>query len=180
MKRVALSLVALIAIAGVGSLAAQEGVRFGIGGGVLMPLGTYKDADKLGFLVGADATLWFPTAPVGIRVEGDFSQTSHKNGVGGHTTLYGGLAELVYAFGPKASPVRPYVLGGVGYMHGKVEVTGFGSASESKVTFGAGGGLAFKMGTGGTRAFVEARWQSFQTDPSLKMLPIRAGFRFGK
>lgn len=179
MKRVALTLVALISIAGAGSLSAQ-GTRFGIGGGLLMPLSDYKNADKMGFLVGADATMWLKGAPVGIRVEGDFSQTSHKNGVGGHTTLYGGLAELVYAFGPTASPVRPYLLGGVGYMHGKIEVTGLGSASESKVAFGAGGGLAFKMGTGGTRFFVEARWQSFQTDPSLKMIPIRAGFRFGK
>jgi opacity protein-like surface antigen len=177
MKRVALSLVALIAIAGAGSLSAQ-GTRFGIGGGLLMPLSDYKNADKMGFLVGADATMWLQGAPVGIRIEGDFSQTSHKNGVGGHTTLYGGLAELVYAFGPKVSPVRPYILGGVGYMHGKVEVTGLGSASESKAVFGAGGGLAFKMGTGGTRFFVEARWQSFQTSPSLKMIPIRAGFRF--
>lgn len=177
MRRITLSLVALIAIGG-GSLAAQN-VRFGIGGGLLMPLSDYKNADKMGFLVGADATLWLPAAPVGIRVEGDFSQTSHKNSVGGHTTFYGGLAELVYIFGPKASPVRPYILGGVGYMHGKVEITGLGSTSESKAAFGAGGGVAFKLGTGNTRAFVEARWQSFQSDPSLKMVPIRAGFRFG-
>ena len=180
MKRVALSLVVLLASACAGSLTAQQGVRFGVGGGLVIPLGDYKDADKVGFLAGADATLWFPTAPVGVRVEGDFSQTSHKNGFGGHSTLYSGLAELVYALGPKAAPVRPYLVGGVGYMHGEVEFTGFGSASQSRVAFGAGAGLAFTIGTGGTRAFVEARWQSFQSDPSLKMIPIRAGFRFGK
>ncbi len=179
MKRVILTLIALISIAGAGSLAAQS-VRFGIGGGLLMPLSDYKNADNTGFLVGADATLWLPAAPLGIRVEGDFSQTSHKSGVGGHTQFYGGLAELVYAFGRKASLVRTYILGGVGYLHEKLDITGLGSGSQSKAAFGAGGGLALKLGTGSTRAFVEARWQSFQqSGTALQMVPIRAGFRFG-
>jgi len=178
MKRVAPSLVVLIAIAVAGSLPAQ-GMRFGIGGGRLMPLSDYKGADQAGFLVGADATFWLPAA-VGIRVEGDFSQTSHKNGVGGHTILYSGLAELVWALGLKPSRVRPYLLGGVGYMHGRFATTVLGTGTQNKVVFGAGGGVAFKVGTGNARAFVEARWQSFQTSgTALKMIPIRVGFRFG-
>ena len=178
MKRVAASLVALITLAA-GSLTAQQGVRLGIGGGLLMPLSDYKDADKVGFLVGADATYWLSAAPVGIRVEGDFSQTSHENGVGGRTTLCSGLVELVYAFSPKGPSVHPYLLGGVGYMLGKFETTVLGTGTQNKVVFGAGGGLAFKFGTSGT-LFVEGRWQSFRSNPSLKMIPIRAGFRFGK
>lgn len=177
MKRIALSFVVLITI-GAGSLSAQ-GVRFGIGGGLLMPLSDYKTDNNAGFLVGADATLWLPGTPVGLRAEGEFSQTSHKARIGGHTTLYGGLAELVYAFGPKGSPVRPYILGGVGYLHAK-ETTNLASSSASKAAFGAGAGLALKLGTANTRAFVEARWQSFQSSTALTMIPIRAGLRFGK
>jgi outer membrane protein with beta-barrel domain len=175
MKRVALSLVALIAIAGAGSLSAQ-GMRLGIGGGLLFPLGTYKDFDKMGWVVGGDATYWFMSAPVGIRADVQYSQTSEKSGVGAHTTeIIGGLAEVVYALGKQADAVRPYILGGLGYYDVKVST----SASESKVGFGGGAGLAFKLGTSGTRFFVEGKYVSVSTSGgSTNFLPIRAGFRF--
>ena len=178
MKRVALSLVALITIAGAGSLSAQ-GVRFGIGGGLLMPLGTYKDFDKMGWVAGADATYWLMGAPVGIRADVQYSQTSEKSGVGAHTTkIIGGLAEVVYALGKKADPVRPYLLGGIGYYNVKVSVTG-ASASESKVGFGGGAGLAFKLGPSGARFFVEGKYVSVSTSGgSTNFLPIRVGVRF--
>lgn len=179
MKRMTFAILAVLSVAGVAGLSAQN-VRIGIGGGVLMPMSDYKDADKLGWLGGVDGTYWLAGAPVGIRVEGDYSQTSHKNNVGGHTSIIGGMAELVYAFGTSASPARPYLLGGVGYFHAKVEVTGIGSATENKVGYGLGGGVDLKVGTGSTHVFGEARYQSVQTSgTSLKMIPIRVGVRFG-
>ncbi len=180
MKRVILTLIALISIAGVGSLAAQ-GMRFGIGGGLLVPLGTYKDADKMGWLVGADATYWLLGAPVGIRADIQYSQTDSKSGITpSHTTkLIGGLAEAVYAFGKKADAVRPYILGGVGYYNVKIDVTGLGSGSTSKVGFGGGAGLAFKLGPSGARFFVEGKYVSVSTTGgSTNFLPVRAGIRF--
>ncbi len=180
MKRVAISLVALISIAGAGSLSAQ-GVRFGIGGGLLMPMGSYKDSDKMGWLVGGDATYWLMGAPVGIRADVQYSQTSSKSTISpSHTAkIIGGLAEVVYAFGKKADGVRPYLLGGIGFYNVKVDVTGLGSASSSKVGFGGGAGLAFKLGTGGTRFFIEGKYVSVSTSGgSTNFIPIRAGFRF--
>ena len=182
MKRVALMLVGLISFAGAGSLSAQ-GVRFGIGGGLVMPTGDYKTADKLGFLVGADATYWLMGAPVGIRVEGQYSQTSHKNGVDGNTKIIGGMGEVVYAFGTNKDQVRPYILGGIGLFNVKVTSPSFGiDTSVTKVGFGGGAGLAFKMGAGGTRFFVEGKFVSVSTGggSNTTFLPIRAGFRFGK
>jgi hypothetical protein len=182
MKRVALTLVALISVAGAGSLSAQ-GVRFGIGGGLVMPTGDYKTADKLGFLVGADATYWLMGAPVGIRVEGQYSQTSHKNGVDGHTKIIGGMGEVVYAFGTNKDQVRPYILGGIGLFNVKITSPSFGiDTSVTKVGFGGGAGLAFKLGAGGTRFFVEGKFVSVSTGggSNTTFLPIRAGFRFGK
>jgi hypothetical protein len=181
MKRVALSLVALIAIAGAGSLSAQ-GVRFGIGGGLVMPTGDYKTADKMGWLVGADATYWLMGAPVGIRIEGQYSQTSHKNGVDGNSKIIGGMGEVVYAFGTNKAQVRPYILGGIGLFNVKVTSPSFGiDTSVTKVGFGGGAGLAFKMGAGGTRFFVEGKFVSVSTGggSNTTFLPIRAGFRFG-
>ena len=181
MKRVALSLVALIAIAGAGSLSAQ-GVRLGIGGGLVLPTGDYKTVDKMGWLVGADATYWLMGAPVGIRVEGQYSQTSHKNGVDGNSKIIGGLGDLVYAFGQTNDQIRPYILGGVGIFNVKVTVPSASfDSSETKVGFGGGAGVAFKLGTGGTRFFVEGKFMTVSTSgSSTTFLPVRAGFRFGK
>ncbi|HET9708553.1 MAG TPA: outer membrane beta-barrel protein [Gemmatimonadales bacterium] len=182
MKRVALTVVALVSIAGAGSLSAQ-GVRFGIGGGLVMPTGDYKTADKMGFLVGADATYWLMGAPVGIRVDAQYSQTSHKNGVDGNSKIIGGMGEVVYAFGTNKAQVRPYILGGIGIFNVKVTSPSFGvDTSVTKVGFGGGAGVAFKMGAGGTRFFVEGKFVSVSTGggSNTTFLPIRAGFRFGK
>lgn len=179
MKRVALSLVALISIAGAGSLAAQ-GVRFGIGGGLLIPMGDYKNGDKAGILVGADGTYWLMGAPVGIRVAASYSQTSEKSGITAHKTkMIGGMGELVYAFGPNASPVRPYVFGGAGLFNVKLSAGG-ADTSETKIGFGGGAGLAFKVGTGSTRVFVEGRYMTVKPfGVTLPSLGVTAGLRFG-
>ena len=182
MKRVAFLLVTLISIAGAGSLSAQ-GVRFGIGGGLVMPTGDYKTADKMGFLIGADATYWLMGAPVGIRLDAQYSQTSHKNGVDGNSKIIGGLAEVVYAFGTDKAQIRPYILGGIGMFNVKVTVPSASfDTSVTKVGFGGGAGLAFKMGAGGTRFFVEGKFVTVSTGggSNTTFLPIRAGFRFGK
>ena len=179
MKRVALSLVALISIAGAGSLAAQ-GTRFGIGGGLLLPMGDYKNGDKAGFLVGADGTYWLTGGQVGVRVAASYSQTSEKSGLTAHKTkMIGGMGELVYAFGPKVSPARPYVFGGVGVFNVKLSASG-ADTSETKVGFGGGAGVAFKLGTGSTRLFVEGRYMTVKAfNVTLPSLGVTAGLRFG-
>jgi opacity protein-like surface antigen len=179
MKRVALMLVGLISIAGAGSLSAQ-GVRFGIGGGLLLPLSDYKTGDKSGFLVGADGTYWLTGSPVGIRIDASYSQTSEASGVPAHKTkMIGGMGELVYAFMKNADPVRPYVFGGVGLFNVKVSA-GAADTSETKVGFGGGAGLAFKLGTGSTRVFVEGRYATVKVfNTTLPSIGIKAGLRFG-
>ena len=158
------------------SLAPAQGIRYGAGVGLLMPLGDYKKLDKMGWVVAADVTKWMPGSMLGIRVEGSYSQTSH-DGATGNDKIIGGMADLVYAFGLQAAQMRPYVLGGVGYYNVKESVT---SSSESKVGFGFGAGVAFKMGAGSTRLFVEGKWTTVSTTgSSISFIPIRVGLRFG-
>jgi len=173
------ALVAALALAP--SLAPAQGIRYGAGVGLLMPLGDYKAADKMGWVAGADVTKWLTGGMLGVRVEGSYSQTSQASGVGAHSSkILGGMAALVYAFGTSADQRRPYVLGGLGCYNIKVDVTGLGSASESKVGFGLGAGLAFKMGAGSTRLFVEGKWTTVSTSgSSTSFVPIRVGLRFG-
>jgi opacity protein-like surface antigen len=180
MKRIAFCVLAVLSLAGVGGLSAQQGIRVGIGGGVQLPTGDYGNFDKMGWLIGGDVTYWLTGAPVGIRADVEYAQTSHKNNVDGNSKVIGGLAEVVYAFGTQADQLRPYILGGVGYYNVKVEVTGFPSASESKVGFGGGAGVAFKVGTGSTRVFIEGKFVSVSTSgSSTTFFPLRAGLRFG-
>lgn len=179
MKRMALVVSVLGLLAGAGNLSAQ-GFRIGLGGGVLIPTGDYGKADKLGWLVGGDATYWLLGAPIGIRADVQYSQTSEKSGVAPHTSkIIGGLAEVVYAFGQRKESIRPYIMGGVGYYNVKVDISGGASGSESKVGFGGGAGLAFKLGAGSTRFFVDGKFVSVPTTGgSSTFFPIRAGLRF--
>jgi opacity protein-like surface antigen len=179
MKRLLLAVFAVASFAGVGSLSAQ-GVRFGVGGGLLMPMGDYKTGDKAGLLVGADGTYWLSGDQIGIRLDASYSQTSEKSGVLAHKTkMIGGMGEVVYAFMTKADQIRPYLFGGIGLFNVKLSAGG-ADTSETKVGFGGGGGLAFKVGSGSTRIFVEGRYTSVKTfGTTLPFLGIKAGVRFG-
>lgn len=188
MKRMVFSVLAVLSLAGVAGLSAQEGLRIGIGGGAQLPTGDYGKADKMGWLIGGDVTYWLTGAPVGIRADVQYAQTSHKDqggvAIDGNSKVIGGLAEVVYAFGTSAEQLRPYVLGGVGYYNVKVKATvpGVGTfdGSESKVGFGGGAGVAFKVGTGSTRFFIEGKFVSVSTSgSSTTFFPLRAGLRFG-
>ncbi|MGH9895651.1 MAG: outer membrane beta-barrel protein, partial [bacterium] len=98
---------ALVLVA-VAAMPAQAQVRFGVGGGLLMPTGDYGTVDKMGFIGGVGVVLPIGTAPVAVRVEGTYSQTSH-DGIDGKTKIIGGMASLVYSFTAGGS-VTPYVL----------------------------------------------------------------------
>lgn len=176
MKRMVLGVLAIVCLVSARSLSAQN-ITFGVAGGLLMPMGDYNTADKPGFIVGAGVRIPIGTAPVAVRLEGTYSQTSH-DGIDGKTKIIGGMVSLVYAFQAGTS-VTPYVLGGIGYYNGKVTVPSQQiDVSESKVGFGGGAGLRFPMG--GASLFVEARYMSIQTSgSSLTYLPIIAGVSFG-
>ena len=178
MKRIRLAILALalglFATPGLGAQAQPtEGIRFGVGGGLTLPIGTYGDFDKAGWHV--MGVLQFPIgqSPLHGRVDAMYGQTSHDVG-SGNTTLTGATGDLLYHLGNRASSVRPYVLGGLGFYN----VDG-GGGSESKFAFGAGGGILFSIGT--MHAFLEGRYMSVQTSgSSLNFLPITLGLLFGQ
>ncbi len=166
---------ALVLFAGA-ALPAQAQVRFGVGAGLLMPMGDYGTADKMGFTAGAGVVVPLGTAPVAVRIEGTFSSTSH-DGIGGKSKILGGMASLVYSF-TGAGSVTPYVLGGLGYYSVKVDVTGLGSFDDSAIGFGGGGGLRFPMGS--ASLFAEARYMNISTTGgSTTFMPIIVGVSFG-
>lgn len=179
MKRFGLALLAVIALVAVAARpASAQSIRWGVGAGLLMPMGDYADFDKMGFTGGLGGTYWLP-AGVGIRADLSYGTTSEKSGLTAHTTkILGGMASVVYQFG-SAGP-KPYVMGGLGYSNIKVSAGGT-DVSESKVAFGFGAGVSLPMGTGGSRLFAETRYTSVSTTgSSTTFLPIVVGISFGK
>ena len=180
MKRLGLALVAValcFAAARPAMAQAVGSLRWGVNAGVLLPMGTYGDGDKMGFVGGLGATYWLPAGSIGVRGDLSYAQTSH-DGVSGNTKIMGGMASLVYALNPANAPARIMISGGVGMFNVKESVT---SASETKIGFGGGAAVAFKMGTGSTRLVLGTRFTSVSTSgSSITFLPITVGLTFGK
>lgn len=165
------------------SLAAQslgsKPVNFGIAGGMSAPTGDFGNAVKTGYNLSALLQFQAPLSPVSLRVEGQFQSFDAKN-VAANAQTIAGIANLVY-YVPSSSLVRPYLTGGLGLFHLKTTNTGTCvvdcSASENKLGFDLGGGLEFQLT--GMSTFVEADWQSIQTDGGAsRMIPIRFGIKF--
>ena len=180
MKRLGLALVAvaLCVVATRPAMAQAVGhLRYGVSAGVLLPMGTYGDGDKMGFVGGVGATYWLPTGSIGVRGDLSYSQTSHDPGPG-NSKIIGGMASLVYALNPASAPARIMISGGVGMFNVKESVS---SVSETKIGFGGGAAVAFKMGTGSTRLVLASRFTSVSTSgSSISFLPITVGLTFGK
>jgi|SRR5579859_2073854 len=184
---VALAAVALAVMPGVARAQATahntgnqptEGTLFGAGAGLILPSGNYGTADGLGWHLMGLVQMPLHNTPVHLRADLMFGQSSHKNNVGGSTTLVGGTVDALYHFGDRAASLRPYVLGGLGYYNVNVSVTGFGSASSSAIAFGLGGGVLFGLGRT-MHGFAEARYMSVQTSGTTSFLPITVGLMFG-
>lgn len=179
MKRIRLGILALAlglcATPGLGAQAQPtEGIRFGVGGGLTLPIGRYGDLDKGGWHVMGLIQFPISQSPIHARFDAMYGQTSHKSGLAsGSTTLTGATGDFLYHLGDRASTVRPYVLGGLGFYN-----VDAGGASESKLALGAGGGILFSIGT--MHAFLEGRYMSVQTSPSYTFLPITLGLMFGR
>src|SRR5256886_1461542 len=157
-----------LAVLGLASLVAtaearRQGTSFGLGGGLAAPTGDYGSVDKGGWHALAKVDFAIPMAPVGVRVEGLYGRTSHKDQSGtavpGNTQLAGGLASLVWNVPMPAPMFKPYVLAGAGVYHVKVS-TSLGDASETKLAYGGGAGGSF--GAGPARFFVEGRYLRVQ------------------
>jgi hypothetical protein len=151
-----------------------EGIRFGVGGGLILPTGDYGTVDKTGWHVLGLIQFPISQSPIHLRFDALYGSTSHKSGFGpGSTKLTGGTADLLYHLGDRRASVRPYILGGLGFFNVS------DGTSTSKFAFGGGGGILFGVGT--MHAFLEARYISIQASGgSLPFIPISVGVMFGQ
>jgi hypothetical protein len=159
-----------------------QGAEFSLGGGIDLPLGDFDDAAKLGFHGLAGVSVVPTNWPVGIQVDGNYSQFSDDTPADLKFQLIYGTANLVYKFKTsEESKFRPYLIGGGGVYNFKVkgdDVPAGVDDSETKFGINAGAGFDFKAGSAGL--FIEGRFHDvFTTGSNTTFIPITIGVRLG-
>ncbi|HEU4588007.1 MAG TPA: hypothetical protein VFS11_05150, partial [Gemmatimonadales bacterium] len=71
----------------------QSVVKFGLGGGLATPVGTFNDGNKLGWQGMALIRFRPGESPVGFQIDGNFMQMSFQGGTG-KTQVIDGTADL--------------------------------------------------------------------------------------
>src|SRR6266545_1827845 len=142
-----------------------QGAGFSLGGGVDLPLGDFDDAAKLGFHGLAGVSVVPANWPVGIQVDGNYSQFSDDTPQDIKFQLIYGTANIVYKFKTaEESRFHPYLIGGGGVYNFKSKgddvLSGLDN-SETKFGINAGAGFDIKAGSAGV--FVEGRFHDVFT-----------------
>lgn len=179
----------LVTIALSASAAQAQGAEFSLGGGLGIPLSNFDDVAKLGWH-GLAAVSFVPTgSPVGIQVDGQYHQFKLDENVVGAGSLKDrfifGTANAVFKFKTaETSPVRPYLIGGVGVYNfkttGSSDVGNVIDTDNSTTKFGINGGAGFDFKAGSAGLFVEGRFHNvFTSGSDINFIPITVGIRFG-
>jgi opacity protein-like surface antigen len=163
--------------------AVAQGAEFSLGGGATLPLSDFGDVASTGWHGLAAVSFAPSTFPLGIQVDGMYQRFGFEDApddFDGNFQLIQGTANAIYKFKSSPdSPVRPYIIGGVGLYNFKAtgdDVIDDGSNTDFGVN--AGAGFDFKLGSVG--AFVEGRFHNvFADEVDLRMIPITVGLRLG-
>jgi hypothetical protein len=172
------------------SLKAQ-GVEFGLGGGVGVPLGDFDDESKLGWHGLAELSFVPNGWPVGIQFDGSYQQFALDDAAAPpgfsdlKTRLIMGTGNVVFKFkSSEESTFRPYLIGGVGIYNSKL--TGQDDPSDvlggGTTDFGLNAGAGFDFKAGGAGLFIEGRFHNVFTDgpaSDLRFIPVTLGIRLG-
>jgi len=180
---------------------AAQGVhpQFGLGGGLMAPVGDYHaTASGQGFNTAWQglALLAFklPALPVGFRIDATYGANSANDrlkdtlsaALGQPTdekTKLAGVSVNVTYPAARSAPVRPYAIGGVGLYHTTISTStsaSTGDRAATKLAWNLGGGLAFALR--GVTLFFEARYVNVAAVsglPRTTFLPFTTGIRFG-
>ena len=160
-----------------------QGAEFSLGGGLGIPLGSFDDAVKMGWM-GLAAVSFVPNgSPVGIQFDGQFQQYKIDGTGDLKDRMLIGTGNLVYKFkSSEESRFRPYLIAGGGVYN--LKTTGNvtpGTLFEGGVTkFGINAGAGFDVKAGAAGLFVEGRFHDvFTSGENVKFIPITVGIRFG-
>lgn len=179
---------------------AQQGVTFGLGGGLSVPLADFGDEEILGAETGFNGMGFVgiqggTSLPVGFRIDGmfqRFSRNADALGPGDFDVNYqiiSGTANVVYEFSTSAETrFRPYLIAGGGVYN--VDLGGEDADlldTEGETKFGVNGGAGFNFAFGNVGLFIEGRFHNVfdlgggdgADGTDVNFIPITLGLRFG-
>jgi hypothetical protein len=154
------------------------GARFGVSGGLNLPLGNLGNGYGSGFNIQGHAAIKPGSMPFALRGDAGFwtlgGKTVNSGGISGSNpslTMFTVNGNVVYNFeGAKDATFVPYVIGGAGVYTGN---RNFGT----QIGLNAGGGVTFKLA--GFDAFAEGRFHNvFGNGGSARIIPLSFGVMF--
>jgi hypothetical protein len=153
------------------------GFKFGLKGGVSMPMGDLGDVVKTGWGGGVTLMMRGPGSKVGFGIDAQFSRFNYDEMLGvdpdATLNLYGALARLEFSAGNAL-----YLLGGAGLFRSEVtaEDEGPDLGETSNTDFAVQGGVGFNFGSG---FYLEGKFVNIFTESSnTQFIPITVGLRF--
>jgi opacity protein-like surface antigen len=152
-----------------------KAIGVGLIGGATFPVGNYSDVAATGFHFGGFIDFGRRIGPAGLRADvvyhgfGDKDLVTTGPGATEVTfsnkfSLVSGTLNLVFGVPMENSPIRPYVLGGIGgyYVKNSPKCVGcsplLNFEDESTTKFGLNGGGGIEFGLGNANVFLEARY----------------------
>jgi hypothetical protein len=177
--------IAMLAVLVLPCSAARAQVGVGVAAGYSAPMGDFGKVADAGYHVTGLMTVSAPLVPLGLRVEGSFSQFGYKSSfssTGATARILSATANAVFS---SPGVIGTYVIGGLGIYNASASCSGCSSSSSSKVGYNGGAGLRF--GVGGMSAFVEARYHFIPggsnattggANSSTQFIPIAFGLTF--
>lgn len=182
MTRTSLASVVALALAIAGSAQAQKGI--GIAAGWSLPTSDFGDAVNSGYHVTGLFNVSKHDSPIGLRVDGTFSEFDFKSipGLGdAKARLIYGTANIVLS---AQGGMGPYALGGGGVYRSSAECDG---CTTSSTNGGFDAGVGYRFGLSGFSAFLEARYHTIPsgsdattagTKKATSFIPISFGLIF--
>lgn len=144
-----------------------------VSGGLNAPVGSLGDATDLGYIVSAGLNFGAPVSPVGVRLEGSYSDVGYKRG-GGDVRLVFGTANAIFNLGTTSD--APYLIAGLGAYN----TSSSGYSGSTAVGINGGAGLRFPLN--GLSTFFEARYHlmlgSAAQGTNYQFIPITFGLSF--
>jgi opacity protein-like surface antigen len=162
-----------------------QGAEFSLGGGLGIPLGTFNDAVKTGWMGLAGVSFVPNGSPVGIQIDGQYQQYKIDGSSSLKDRFIMGTGNVVFKFKTsEESSLRPYLIGGAGVYNFKTTGTNdlgpLFSTDNSTTKFGLNAGAGFDFKAGAVGLFLEGRFHDvFTSGENVKFIPITVGVRFG-
>jgi opacity protein-like surface antigen len=152
-------------------------IKWGLGIGPTVPMGTFADGFKTGFHAVGIANFEMTAKPISFRLDGVYNVNKCDVAGCGNITANTVTASGDIQYNFPTPSAHPYILGGVTWGHLSCGGSDCGGApSASDFGFNVGGGLHFDLGP--TKAFIEARYFGIGGDVDAHFVPISFGIRF--